>query len=501
MRTNGSITVYMSLVFSVILTLIAGSLQSVRMAYARVLTASAAEQGLYSVFSRFDRKLLEEYELFFLDGGCGTGEWQPGNLYQTAEDTASWILGEGNQILDGFSSGLKLENGSITSYTLATDNDGEAFFRQVCEAMRQNLGTYGIQQLSEKLKNRENAWDAQEEQNRIGDSGQTVEDYEQAVKEAEEAQREQQESGNESEDGNEGEQEEQGASEVTQGFVNPIEVIRRIQDMGSLSLVLPSGQSLPNQEADLSQFASHRSLQEGLPVIHREREVEFVDKMLQNEYLLWKFPCYTDKEETGGLQCQVEYAIAGKESDMENLKSVAGQLLAAREAANAVHILASAEKRAQVNALAMTIASALALPVASGIISAALIGCWAFAESVLDVRELLDGGKVALVKTDGSWQLSLENLPNLLDGLDSLRKSSEQGLSYEEYLRLLLIKEDSGGINSRTMDLVEHNMRTRLGVPEFRIDQCISSLGLEMNLRYGTETLRIEREYAYGTEV
>ena len=141
MRKNGSITVYMSLVFSVILTLIAGSLQSVRMAYARVLTASAAEQGLYSIFSRFDRKLLEEYELFFLDGGCGTGEWQPGNLYQTAEDTASWILGEGNQILDGFSSGLKLENGSITSYTLATDNDGEAFFRQVCEAMRQNLGT------------------------------------------------------------------------------------------------------------------------------------------------------------------------------------------------------------------------------------------------------------------------------------------------------------------------------------------------------------------------
>ena len=121
MRKNGSITVYMSLVFSVILTLIAGSLQSVRMAYARVLTASAAEQGLYSIFSRFDRKLLEEYELFFLDGGCGTGEWQPGNLYQTAEDTASWILGEGNQILDGFSSGLKLENGSITSYILATD--------------------------------------------------------------------------------------------------------------------------------------------------------------------------------------------------------------------------------------------------------------------------------------------------------------------------------------------------------------------------------------------
>ena len=87
MRKSGSITVYMSLIFSVILALIAGSLQSVRTAYARVLTASAAEQGLYSIFSRFDPALLEEYELFFLDGGCGTGRWQPGNLYQTAEDT------------------------------------------------------------------------------------------------------------------------------------------------------------------------------------------------------------------------------------------------------------------------------------------------------------------------------------------------------------------------------------------------------------------------------
>ena len=93
MRKNGIITVYMSLIFSVILALIAGSLQSVRMAYARVLTAAAAEQGLYSVFSRFDSVLLEEYELFFLDRGCGTGEWQPGNMYHTAEDNVSWILG------------------------------------------------------------------------------------------------------------------------------------------------------------------------------------------------------------------------------------------------------------------------------------------------------------------------------------------------------------------------------------------------------------------------
>ena len=236
MRKSGSITVYMSLIFSVILALIAGSLQSVRTAYARVLTASAAEQGLYSIFSRFDPALLEEYELFFLDGGCGTGRWQPGNLYQTAEDTVSWILGEkeGNQILDRFSSGLTLESGSITSYTLATDSDGDAFFRQVCEAMKQNLGAHGIQQLSEKLQNQENTWNRQEEENTVGDSGQTVKEYEQAVKEAEEALAETEDLPQEPQEGQPAEEENR---QTAQEFVNPIEIIREIQNMGILSLV------------------------------------------------------------------------------------------------------------------------------------------------------------------------------------------------------------------------------------------------------------------------
>lgn len=496
MRKKASITVYLSLIFSVILTLIAGSLQSVRMAYARVMTAGAAEQGIYSAFSRFDRKLLEEYELFFLDGGCGTGEWQPGTYYQTAEDTAAWILGngEGNGVLDGFSSPLRLESGSIAAYQLATDNHGEAFFSQVCRAMKENLGAYGIQQLSKKLKKQESVWDTQEKQNGVGNTDTTIEDYEEAIKAAEENQEENQ-------NGSEGETEDGSTGEISGDFVNPIEVIKQIRKMGILSLVLPSGNTLPGAEAEISTFVSRRSVQEGFQVINKEREVEFVDKLLQNEYLLWKFPHYTDQQETQGLQCQIEYAIGGKSSDLENLKAVAGQLLVAREAANAVHILTNARKRAEVNAMSLTIASAIGLPVASGIIGTALTACWAFAESILDVRELLDGGKIALVKTDASWQLSLENLPRLLEGLDSLRKSSSDGLSYEDYLRLLLLKENSDKINERTMDLVEHNMRTRLETPEFYMDQCIASMSIQFQVKSGKQILEIERGYNYGTEV
>lgn len=499
MNCRGSITVYLSLIFSVILTLIAGSLQSVRMAYARVLTAAAAEQGLYSVFSRFDRKLLEEYELFFLDGGCGTGVWQPGNLCQTAEETVSWVLGsgEGNRMLERFSSALRLESSSITSYCLATDNDGEAFFRQVCAAMKQNLGVYGVQQLSEKIREQETVWEEQEDQGSSGSLEQSLKEYDQAVKEAEEIQKEEQASG--TEQGNT--EKKEVSADVPEGFVNPLEVIRRVREMGVLSLVLPSGASVSGTEVQTGELVSERTLQQGFQTVSTERTAGLVDKLLLDEYLLWKFPFYTAEQENGGLQYQVEYAVAGKNSDQENLKSVAGQLLAAREAANLVHIFASPQKRSQVNAMAAAIASSLALPVASGILAAALAACWAFAESILDVRELLDGGKIALVKNDASWQLSLENLPKILDGLDSLRKSSDNGLDYPAYLRLLLLAKDPDVINRRAMDLVEYNMRNRMGVSGFCLDHCISSMGLRFQVTMGRQKLEIERSYNYGTEV
>ena len=51
------------------------------------------------------------------------------------------------------------------------------------------------------------------------------------------------------------------------------------------------------------------------------------------------------------------------------------------------------------------------------------------------------------------------------------------------------------------MDLVEHNMRTRLGVPEFCMDQCIFSMRIQWNLKYGKHCFAQNGEYSYGMEV
>lgn len=70
---------------------------------------------------------------------------------------------------------------------------------------------------------------------------------------------------------------------------------------------------------------------------------------------------------------------------------------------------------------------AFLIPPAVVVIEGALILCWAFAESILDVRELFAGGKVPLTKNASNWQLSLQGLPALVDKLDTDRQNDVNG--------------------------------------------------------------------------
>lgn len=98
------------------------------------------------------------------------------------------------------------------------------------------------------------------------------------------------------------------------------------------------------------------------------------------------------------------------------------RLLALREAANLVYLAKDAQKQGEMEAMAGVIAASFGVPAAMPVVKMALAVCWAFAESILDLRGLLDGGKVALFKTAESWQLSLEQLPKLLETGDQSRK-------------------------------------------------------------------------------
>lgn len=118
-------------------------------------------------------------------------------------------------------------------------------------------------------------------------------------------------------------------------------------------------------------------------------------QLLFQKYLTDRLGNY-QKPASSGLQYQQEYILGAGDNDRANLRIVANRLIMIREGINAAYLMSDPAKRAQMHALALGIASAFLVPPAAFIIEGALLLCWAFAESVLDVRELFMAVKCRL---------------------------------------------------------------------------------------------------------
>ena len=286
---------------------------------------------------------------------------------------------------------------------------------------------------------------------------------------------------------------------VPQEVPNPIPAIQRVRWMGLLELVLPTDRGVSDKKISRRGLVSNRNLEQGMSMNGEiKADHSLTSQILCQQYLMEKLGNYR-KPGKGDLSCQIEYILEGKDSDQENVKAIAKKLLLIREGVNAASLAADSQKCAQVKSLSLAIASGFLIPPAAGIIEAALILCWTFAESILDVRELFAGGKVPLIKDSSQWQISLENLPALLNNLDSARKSDEEGLSYEDYLQILLLAENERTKVIRGMDMVEMSLRAAKGWENFRLDCCLTALEASIDVKANSrKVFTVTRRYGYS---
>ena len=137
MEKKGSITVFLALILSLLLSLVTTGIQSVQAAAARTQILNSMDIGLYSLFGQYDRFLMNEYDLFFIDGTQGSSGLNLGAVYDNLESYMKPVLKQNSQK-------LTLKQGGFTGYRLATDEDGEVFFRQAVTFMRDTLGSQGV---------------------------------------------------------------------------------------------------------------------------------------------------------------------------------------------------------------------------------------------------------------------------------------------------------------------------------------------------------------------
>lgn len=494
-KSQGSITVFMALILSLVVSLICTGIESVRMAAARTQILAGMDIGLYSLFAQYDQALLKEYDLFALDVSNGTEALDLAFLCDELEKYMKPVLKQNSQK-------LKLQQCGLTGYRLLTDQKGEVFFQQITEYMKETLGSHGIQLLLDKMQERNEKIRKAEEEGNKAENGGTLESYDHemssAARESEEEQKKQEANSEFSEELGDGSQKEDNTGTQVVQADNPIPSIRRIRWMGILDLLLPPGQQVSDKEVSKRKLVSGREIQSGMPMRENLKEdTSTTSQILYQQYLMEKLGNYSDPGK-GGLSYQIEYVLYGRDSDRENLKAVARKLLLIREGVNAACLAADPVRQGQASALAASIASGFLIPPAAPVIEAALILCWAFGESVLDVRELFAGGKVPLIKSGENWQLSLENLPHLLDVAETERKESPGGMNYEDYLQILLLSMNRENKKMRGMDMVELVMRTSAGWESFRLDGCVTALEASADVKANTrKVFSVAREYSY----
>lgn len=453
MKQKGSMTVAMSILLLILLSLITASIQSSRTACARTQAVNSMDVGLYSLFSEYDRELLEKYNLFFMDASYHTGTVQ---ISQILNHLESYM----KPVLDSGLSKCAVQICAANGFRTASDKNGIAVKQQIVRYMKENLGNIGVETLLKKIEEEKKVLKEQEDIKKDG------------LREI-------------------NPEETAPMSEISQAN-NPLEIIKSFKENGFLSFVLPDSVKVSEKTVDLSTFLSGRERQQGMgefPELETEEKV--TDKILVQEYSLEKFKSFIDKAETP-LAYEIEYLLAGKNSDRENLSSVIRKLLFLREISNLAFLYTDLQKREEIASCASALSFLLLIPEGMTFVQGVLAVGWAYVESIVDVKVLLAGGCVPLVKDKDSWSTQLSNLRA------NTAISTEKGVNYEEYLRILLMSVSEQKLILRIMDMIELNLRQVEGKENFELDACIDAISVSFQIAGPENKIwQAERMYSY----
>ncbi|MBO5068948.1 MAG: hypothetical protein J6C37_01085 [Roseburia sp.] len=516
MRAKGSITVFAALALMLVASFLFALLEAGRVYGLDTRADMVSQLSLESVCAEYQSGLWEDYHLLCLDGAYGGDSFSMEYVSSTLNGRVKRNLGGENSFFN-----MTLEEAEPVEYQLLTDGDGTVFLKRVVKYMKENLPAEAAKLIYEKYLQ----GDAVEQEGIPEDS---VEAAQKAIEDA----REQMEKGTDGEvskvqaekgaegvaaevqaemglvgvatkvqieKGTDGESEKfvetaaGGNSESTDGNTqqestieveNPLEIVLKIKQNALLGLVVEDTGGLSTKEVDLSEGLLKRECLQGTDT--GEEDIGWYEKILVLEYLDGYFSDYNQPAEEHALAYELEYVLCGKESDAANLEGVVKRLLLVREAANVAHILADTVKREEAMMVATSLAGFTGNPAVVKVVQIGVVAAWAYVESLLDIRALLAGDKIALIKSDAQWTVQTENLLESFE-MSAKAKNCTNGLSYQSYLKQFLFFMDQSKLAYRMMDMIEQNLRLSPEYEECRMDYMICRI--KYQLQYSAKPL------------
>lgn len=474
-RARGSITVFATLSIMLVASFLFAYLEYARSEGLRTYVQMDSPSSTASLLSMYNREAFTRYGIFILDGALGGDslnttelagilqEYSQNNL-KPIHDKKMFLWGTVNMFQ------MDVSDVGIDEVLLATDYDGEPFRRLCADAMKYEYPIDVAKDIYNKMEE-----DATEAENAKSDADSATSGAYSAVDSAKQAYVEAYST-------------EDGPPVVPpEPQESPVDKMDEVKKMDMLTLLVPAEKSISDKKMAQEKSLTKRTISKGN--MSFSSDGDWYERFLFDEFLYQHFTNYqtTKNDPNKALDYELEYIVSGKGSDRDNLKQVALDILGIREGMNFLYLISSGEKRNEAQALATAILAPYPVAeVANVALMMGILAAWAFAESVLDVRSLLAGGKIAWFKSDEDWTLGLSNIADIASNGLRAKEPASGGVDYDGYVRTLLYTKFDKTLNYRTMDIIENQVHRKEQYKNAKMDHMIISLKASFKYQTGT---------------
>lgn len=444
-------TVFCALTLPLVLSLIFALTEAARYQGLQLAVEMDARLEAQSLLAGYCSPLWEEYELLFLDGAGKTKVFSNGHLQDRLLEECQMNTGEKEKSnrLDLYA--MHVKKAEIGNYQLASDEKGAALRQQAAARMREQIPLVLLQKLKEQSEHAKGADDRLEKKIREGAS---------TIEKSKKEQIEEPKEGvivegpkhaslnGTSQQGENGENE--VSTDPTQGLI-PV-----VDNLDILNILVDNPQKISKQSISNANRVWKRKKEHGNWKEKAGHKGE--EDLLFQLYLKEHCTNYRKVRKGHDIQYELEYLIAGKDTDRKNLSSVVRRILLIRECSNLIYYETNAKKQKEAKILALAIAGVLGNPELVQVIQQLILAGWAYEDSLSDMRQLLAGKEVPCIK-----------------GKTELGKCG-----YERYLQILMLFTDQSKLTYRAMDLMEHQVQKEPGYENFRMDHMIYKSEIEI---------------------
>ena len=498
---KGSITIFLSMILMVLFTLIGLLIESSRIAAIKVRSKEVTYISSDSAFAQFLNPLLNEYGIL--------GLWSSEeNLASECKKRIRDNLDEAALFNEFELFGIGLNGVCVSNITYITDNDGEVFSDAINDYMKYAVIGRVVEYTNEVIGMRSNTGTSENSMDfqKVKEIERNKTEIEQAqeIIEGFEQENEKENTLNSGNGDNENNTENWSVSEAKEIKDTIFDKISEILKNGLLALIVKEPQKVSKSIIEKTILPS-KTVQlsaEGTKSVEEKRISNGGTKKLAVvSYITSKFGNYLESKEDSLLKYEMEYIVGGSDEDSLNLLNTAISIISIRSGFNMISIMKDSSKIKEAEKLAELTTDMIPIPGIKYVVEYIIVQAWGTAEAVIDVRDLLEGKKVNLIKSNAEWTLSLKGIISLGKNTPSSNKG-EKGLSYTDYINTVLYMQNDISTYYRTMDLIQMNICDKYN-NGFRMNSVIrkASIEAEYNANQGYSRLyRITGNYKYTIE-